>query len=193
VESARHGQIGQLRRCVVSVNIREHSARTVGRQFASLGQAHLRILAGLGHRCYEGAMKAPHFLAVGAAAAAMIFAASGAEAQQRPIGGGMRNPLPANGSGMHDRHRFFLPFFYVEREGPVIIEREVVREVPVVVEPPSPPPPREPYVIGKTYASLPSGCMKLIEDGASYYLCSGEWYRQVGSGSAVKYKAVAKS
>ena len=138
-------------------------------------------------------MKAPHLLAVGAAAAAMIFAASGAEAQQRS-GGGMRNPLPAHGGNMHGRHRVFLPFFYVERDGPLIIEREVVREVPVVVEPkPPPPPPREPYAIGKSYSSLPGGCMKMIEDGVSYYLCSGEWYRQVGSGSAVKYKAVAKS
>ena len=138
-------------------------------------------------------MKAPHLLAVGTAtAASLIFAASGAEAQQRPIGGGFRNPLPANGSGMHDRHRFYLPFFVGDRET-VIIEREVVREVPVVVEPaPPPPPPREPYVIGKSYASLPGGCMKMIEEGASYYLCSGEWYRQVGGGSAAKYRAVAQ-
>jgi hypothetical protein len=34
--------------------------------------------------------------------------------------------------------------------------------------------------------------MKMIEDGASYYLCSGEWYRQLGSGSAATYKAVAQ-
>ena len=33
--------------------------------------------------------------------------------------------------------------------------------------------------------------MKLIDGGVSYYHCSGEWYRQVGSGSAVQYKAVA--
>ncbi len=165
----------------------------MGRRLASHGEARRRILAGLGHRCYVGAMKAPHLLAVGAAAAALIFAASEAEAQQRPIGGGFRNPLPAHGGNMHGRHRFFLPFFVGDRET-VIIEREVVREVPVVVEPPPPPPPpREPYVIGKSYSSLPSGCMKMIEDGASYYVCSGEWYRQVGSGSAVKYKAVAKS
>ena len=178
----------------MSVNIREHSAGTVGCHLASPGQARLRILAGLGHRCYVSAMKVPHLLAVGAAAAAMIFAASGAEAQQRSIGGGMRSPPPAHGGGMHGNHRFVLPFFVYERQDPVIIQREVVREVPVVVEPPPPPPPpREPYVIGKSYTSLPSGCMKMIEDGASYFLCSGEWYRQVGSGSAVKYKAVAKS
>jgi hypothetical protein len=153
----------------------------------------LRILAGLGHRCYGSAMRAPHFLAVGAAAAAMIFAESGAEAQQRPITGGMRSPPPGHGAGMNGKQRFFLPFYFVQREDTVIIQREVVREVPVVVEPkPPPPPPREPYVVGKSYASLPSGCMKLIEDGASYYLCSGEWYRQVGSAGAVKYEAVAQ-
>jgi hypothetical protein len=191
-EKRAAGSNWSLRRCVVSanfVNIR------VGRWAAT---SHLpgrpacasSPVPAIG--AIKGAMKAPNLLAVGAAAAAMIFAASGAEAQQRPIGGAMRNPLPANGSGMHDRHRFFLPFFWVEREGPVIIEREVVREVPVVVEPKPPAPPREPYKIGASYASLPGGCMKLIEDGASYYLCSGEWYRQVGGGSAVKYKAVAR-
>ena len=31
---------------------------------------------------------------------------------------------------------------------------------------------------------------KMIEDGASYFHCSGEWYRQAGSGSAVTYTAV---
>jgi len=152
-----------------------------------------RILAGPGHRCYESAMKAPHLLAVGAATAAMlIIAESGAEAQQRPVGGGMRNRLPANGERMHGHNRFVLPFFWVEREGPVIIEKEVVKEVPVVVKDPPAPKPREPYAVGKSYASLPDGCMKMIEDGASYYLCSGEWYQQVGSGSAAKYKAVAQ-
>ena len=68
-----------------------------------------------------------------------------------------------------------------------VIEREVVREVPVAVEPPQPPPePRKPYVIGASYASLPAGCMKMIYEGESFYLCSGEWYRQDGS----QYKAV---
>ena len=31
--------------------------------------------------------------------------------------------------------------------------------------------------------------MKLIEAGQSFYFCSGEWYRQVGTRS---YKAVAR-
>jgi hypothetical protein len=35
--------------------------------------------------------------------------------------------------------------------------------------------------------------MKMIEDGASYYYCSGEWYRQMGAGRSATYKAVAKN
>lgn len=155
------------------------------------------MLAGPGYRCYVGAMHIPQLLAMGAATVAvLVFAASAAEAERRPIGGGLRSPPPAHHGEMHGKHGghpVFVPFFVVERQAPVIIEREVVREVPVVVEPPPPPPPpREPYVIGKSYASLPGGCMKLIEETVSYYLCSGEWYRQVGSGRAAKYKAVAK-
>ena len=130
-----------------------------------------------------------------AASTALLFTASTAEAQQRSPVGGFRSPPPAHHGGMHGRHgghAFFIPVF-VERQAPVVIEREVVREVPVVVEPPPPPPPpREPYVLGKSYASLPGGCMKMIEEGVSYYLCSGEWYRQVGGGRSAKYKAVAK-
>jgi hypothetical protein len=120
--------------------------------------------------------------------------ASGAEAQQRSIGGAPRGPTLNHRGGMHGNHGFFAPVFFVEQQAPVVIEREVVREVPVVVEAPPPkPPPREPYVIGKSYATLPpSGCMKMIEGGVSHYLCSGEWYRQVGSGGAVMYKAVAQ-
>ena len=132
-------------------------------------------------------MKAPHLLAFGAAAAAMLFAASGAEAQQRPIGGGPRNSFSADGR-MHGKNRFFLPFVWVEQQDPVVIEKTVVKETVVVKDPPAPPK-REPYAVGKTYDTLPpEGCMKLIENGGSYYLCSGEWYQQVGG----KYKAVAK-
>jgi len=157
--------------------------------------------ASLSHKCYARAMKALSLLVAGVATA--VAMASTAEAQQRSMGGAPRGPTLANHAGMHagmhggmhgglhGGQGVFIPY-YVERE-PVIIEREVVREVPVVVEPPPPPPPpREPYVIGKSYASLPGGCMKMIEDAASYYLCSGEWYRQVGSGSAARYKAIVQ-
>ena len=133
-------------------------------------------------------------LVLTAAMAALLFAASAAEAQARSPVGGFRGPPPSHHGGMHGRHgsAFFIPFL-VERQAPVVIEREVVREVPVVVEPPPPPsPPRKPYVLGRSYASLPGGCMKMIEGAASYYLCSGEWYRQVGSGRSATYKAVAQ-
>ena len=134
-------------------------------------------------------MKAPHLLAsVGAVAAMSIVAASGAEAQY--LGPPPPSSFPGHG-GMHGTRGFYYPFVFVEQQPPVIIQREVVREVPVVVQPPPPPPPpRKPYKIGASYSTLPGGCMKMIEDGASFYLCSGEWYRQVGSGSAPTYKAV---
>ena len=82
--------------------------------------------------------------------------------------------------------------FVVDREVPVYVDREVPVPVPVAVEPPAPAVPREAYVIGKTYASLPQSCMKLIEEGVSFYYCSGEWYRQVGEGRGAMYKAVKR-
>ena len=78
---------------------------------------------------------------------------------------------------------------FVILEAPeVYYEREIVREVPVAAPapPPPPPPPRKPYVLGRTYDSLPGGCMKMVERGASYFHCSGEWYRKVPGG----YRAV---
>ena len=123
--------------------------------------------------------------------ALLALAATAAQAQQGAISGAPRGLPGGSHGGMHGHRGVFFPVYF-ERD-PVVIEREVVREVPVVVEPPPPPPkPREPYVVGKSYASLPGGCMKMIQDGASYYLCSGEWYQQVGSGSAATYKAVAQ-
>lgn len=120
----------------------------------------------------------------GAMCVLMVLAASRADAQLFPVA-----PPPPHAH----IHGFRVPLIVVERE--TIIEREVAppdkpAEKPVTPEPP--PPPRKPYVIGASYRSLPGGCMKLIERGASYYLCSGEWYRQVGSGSGAQYKAVAK-
>ena len=35
--------------------------------------------------------------------------------------------------------------------------------------------------------SFPTTCMEMIEDGASYYLCDGDWYLKVGR----QYRAVA--
>jgi hypothetical protein len=132
-------------------------------------------------------MKALHLLVISAVmSAALIFAATEADAQSRTIGSGFRHrPLPPP---VTDGFLGFPGVYVVERVQ--VIEREVVKEVPAAPPPEPPPPPRKPYKIGAMYDSLPSPCMKMIEDGASYYHCSGEWYRQVGSGSAVESKAV---
>lgn len=152
-------------------------------------------------------MKQVHLLA---ASALLVLAASEAAAGERAAGGGLRVTPPSHsnsslrtdmspacrngcfswerGRGFHRGHGFG-GFIVVEREVPVIVEREViVREV--AAEPPAPPPPpREPYVVGRHYASLPGGCMKMIEGAASYYYCGGgEWYRPVGK----QYRAIAR-
>ena len=141
-------------------------------------------------------------LTLGAAAAALLALAASpayAEAQQQRFTiGGWKDPPRHHGGGHHHNpgHHAF-PVFFIESAPPVIIEREVVREVPVGelgtpntedLGTPNRDVPREPYVIGKIYASLTGPCMKMIEDGASFYLCGGDWYRQVGK----QYKAVAR-
>jgi hypothetical protein len=76
----------------------------------------------------------------------------------------------------------------------ILEEPRVVHDVIVVhdspdqsPEPPAlPPRPRETYVLGRTYASLPAGCMKMVERGVAYFQCSGKWYRQLGT----RFKAV---
>jgi len=143
-------------------------------------------------------MKALHLLAA-CAATFVLLAPADASAQVLP-GGNIAAPLfpqPGSGSlyptpippqggmrgsrhGFHDGfHRGFRGGDFVFFEEPqVIVEREIVHEIverPVPAEPP--PPPREAYVIGKSYSSLPPGCMKMIEGGVSYYHCSEGWYR----------------
>jgi hypothetical protein len=126
--------------------------------------------------------------------ALLALAAWQADAQSRPAGGVPRTVIPSSQGPIR---------------GMIIVEREVERIVEVPVEAPPPPaavplpqesgrgdkpaapetpPPREPYVIGKSYSSLPGGCMKLIEELVAYYYCDGDWYRQQGS----QYQAVAK-
>jgi hypothetical protein len=146
-------------------------------------------------------MKALHLMAVSAAVSGLLtVAAAEAAAQQRSSVFGARSAPPRHGGHFGGRHHrggkfqsgHFPGFILVEREVPVIIEREVVREVPAAAPAAPPAPPRKPYVIGSTYASLPGGCMKMIEGSASYYYCGGgEWYRLVGSRGA-RYLAVAR-
>lgn len=139
---------------------------------------------------------------IGLAALAALAAAGAGEAgaQQRSPANGPRVTLPGTaghydggrwgGRRGHGKHRggFFPGFVVVDREVPVIVEREVVREVVKEVAAEPPPPPRKPFAVGASYASLPGGCMKMIEGSASYYYCGGgEWYQPEGK----QYRAVA--
>jgi len=136
------------------------------------------------------------FLGLAALAAVGPVGAVEADAlQQSPAFGARSAPAGSeHGSGgrwggRHGRHHggYYPGLNFVERPVPVIVEREVVREVVKEVAAEPPPPPRKPYVLGASYASLPGGCMKMIEGSASYYYCGGgEWYRPVGK----QYRAV---
>jgi hypothetical protein len=147
-------------------------------------------------------MKLLHLTAMGAA----LIAASQVDAQSRPVGGARINiPSSSNNFSWEHGSGFKGGFghggvWIFEREVPVVVEKEVVRDAgpPPPLAPASGPPPRsgedkrKPYVIGASYASLPGGCMKLIEEGVSFYYCSGDWYRQVGEGRSASYKAVQR-
>jgi hypothetical protein len=140
-----------------------------------------------------------HLLATGLAIATLaVFAAPNAGAQQRAGTSGLRLPPPAPPPSIGGFNGGF-PVFVVEREVPVVVEVPVpAATAPPPLAPASGPPPRsgedkrKPYVIGASYASLPGGCMKLIEEGVSFYYCSGDWYRQVGEGRSASYKAVQR-
>ncbi len=106
-------------------------------------------------------------------------------ADARPgVGSGFRH-LPPPQPPLANGFLGFPGVYVVERVH--VIEREVVKEVPAAPPPEPPPPPRKPYKLGASYDTLPSPCMKMIEGGASYYHCSGEWYRQAGA----QYVAIA--
>lgn len=129
-------------------------------------------------------MKAYLALLIAAMSALPIAVTGKADAQTVPNFTPPPPPPPMHG---------FPGFFYVEPE--VVHDVVVVHEAPAAspAPAPTPSPPREPFVIGRTYASLPGGCMKLIDRGKSYYQCSGEWYREVpGGGRNGPYVAVAR-
>ena len=148
-------------------------------------------------------MKALHLPAANAALFLLLaLAPVRADAQIFPVAppalsvqhGGMPGFHHGGMPGFHHggRHGFHGgAVFVIQRD--LVIEREIVREVPAdeAAADPPPPAPRKPYVIGRSYSSLPGGCMKLIDGGKSYFLCSGEWYRQV-RGSGGPYLAVAE-
>lgn len=147
-------------------------------------------------------------LSAAAIAGLLVLAPAGASAQVLP-GGNIAGPLypqPGSGSlyptpippqtgvrgpgrgGGHFHHGFGTGGFFLYDEPYVVHDVVYVHDQPapqpVAVEPP--PAPREAYVLGRTYASLPGGCMKMVEGGESYFLCSGDWYRKVGT----EYRAV---
>jgi hypothetical protein len=137
-------------------------------------------------------MKAFH-LAVGIAAMGGVFAPAGAQTFVTP-----RSPPPPPQSVIHGtfdggfhHHRFNGGGFLLVPETEVVHDVVVVHDQPAQPpEPPPPPPaPKEPWVMGRTYASLPGGCMKMVEKAAAYFYCGGEWYRQVGQS---QYRAVGK-
>jgi hypothetical protein len=140
-------------------------------------------------------VKAFHLTAVTTAMCALLALAPGpAGAQQRSIIAPPRNSPPPPQGRMHG-FRHFSPGFFIDREYVPVYVHDDARDdtsatPPAAVPPPPPPAPRKPYVIGRSYSSLPGGCLKLIQDGSSYYGCSGEWYRQAGDGAG--YKAVAQ-
>lgn len=111
-----------------------------------------------------------------------------ADARSPGVGSGFRHSPPPQ-PPIADGFLGFPGVYVVERVQ--VIEREVVKEAPPPPPPAEPaPPPRKPYAIGESYSSLPSPCMKMIQDGVSYYHCSGEWYRQVSGGKDGPYLAV---
>jgi len=126
----------------------------------------------------------------GVSAALALLAATAAAAQPPTTIPMKFAPAPPQPRGHFVFNGFGFGFAtpIVERELVThVIEREVIHEVPVEAAPP--PQPREPYVIGHSYKSLPAGCSKLITGGgkANYFLCRGEWYLQTGDSS---FKAV---
>jgi len=155
-------------------------------------------------------------LRLSTAAVCALIGSAPASATTQPVGGVLAPPIqqpgggslfPGNGSlfpapmppqtgggsrgGLHGggRHPGFIPGLVLYPEPVVVHDVVVVHDEPPQPPPPPPPPPppREPYAIGRTYKALPGGCLKMVQGGASYFHCSGGWYRQVGS----RYRAVA--
>ena len=155
-------------------------------------------------------MKTLRLAALGAAAFALL-APAGAGAQLGTVGGNLPPVIPGPGHGSlypnsippqpnmgafnrGIRHGGNGGVFIIEDREYIPVIHEVAPEAP-----PSPPAapaplpePRKPYALGRSYSSLPGGCMKMIQDGSSYYYCDGEWYRQLGEGHSAQYKAVAR-
>ena len=154
-------------------------------------------------------MKGFHLLALNAVLSAMlILAASQTEAQDRPAGSGPRNPIPSGGgqtggqmgsgghagvgSGSNFGRERVNDIFLVEEQVVQVVAPQEEEEAKPAAPPASPPAAepekREPYAVGKSYSSLPPGCMKMIQGAALFYLCGGDWYQKVDG----QYLAVAQ-
>ena len=149
-------------------------------------------------------MKGLHLLMLnGALSAMLILAASQSVAQDQSAGAGPRNPIPSGGGqtgpggatgvgtgGGHFGRARVNDVFLVEEQVIEVVEpkEEEAKPAPPPAAPPAAEPEkREPFKIGNSYDTLPPGCMKMIQEGASYYFCSGgEWYQRVEG----KYLAV---
>jgi hypothetical protein len=144
-------------------------------------------------RCRCAAVMTRHLTA--GLAAILLAAPAGASPNPWPNGVPTAPAAPQGGvhggGGFHGGHGFRGGGFFFVPETEVVHDVVVVHDQPTAApEPPPPPPaPREPYVIGRTYGSLPGGCMKMVEGlgEASYFHCSEGWYRQVGA----QFRAVA--
>lgn len=141
------------------------------------------------------------------ASALMVLAATGADAQRRPAGQGPRNVISSGGGpsapigsvgtvgdgriGRGDGRKLVGDVWIVEDNDVEVVEVPVEKAAAAAPAEPAKKEeeekPREPYVVGNSYNSLPGGCMKMLQDGASYYLCNGDWYQATGGG---QYKAV---
>jgi len=86
------------------------------------------------------------------------------------------------GGGHGHNHGFGSGGFIIYDDEPEVVHDVVVVHDEAPEPPPPPPPPRQRWVLGRSYDALPGGCLKMLMGAGSYFDCSGEWYRQVGTG-----------
>jgi hypothetical protein len=96
------------------------------------------------------------------------------------------SPMPQQhgrfGGGHGHNHGFGSGGFIIYDDEPEVVHDVVVVHDEAPEPPPPPPPPRQRWVLGRSYDALPGGCLKMLMGAGSYFDCSGEWYRQVGTG-----------